>query len=448
MMISKKVNNRETYQKVRQDILEPYSNPDLYTKVDAPGGNVYVFKSYYEDYIQDRLNSDLKNKIEKNIRGAESLARKGHIVYILPEKIVIMGEIYNGEISDSIVNGYLTEFKELTSFTYSQFKKQLKNGLRKADVVYMRLSRNEIIEKGKTRSIFDLINGQTSGRNKYEGKMVIVSSDGEEFVSYVIKNGTPNEVPFSRLGDLPQPECSVVERNESVKSFKKEAQRKAEAVLFKNKIEEGFNKQIDSILEGDIGIKDKTIVFSDSTPNVFISLGLDDLTVEMYIDKLARGLLLDESVSHGHSSGLSKNIVKAIRNELGNPLAVFDSASVKGRLVALYDISDMNGDSVIVIVSPKARKSNAVEINLISSIYGKGNGLGFKAWINKRLLRYVDNTREKSLALRLQLPSTKTLYVDNVLTKSQLVNNNTDLYFYDSKTKTGNKSSKPEWESV
>ena len=35
----------------------------------------------------------------------------------------------------------------------------------------------------------------------------------------------------------------------------------------------------------------------------------------------------------------------------------------------------------------------------------------------------ISKLKKKSLVLRLQLPSTKTLYTDNVLTKSQLVNN-------------------------
>ncbi len=196
------------------------------------------------------------------------------------------------------------------------------------------------------------------------------------------------------------------------------------SILFQSKVSDSFEEQLEKISKEDIGVKDKTIVFSDSTPAVFTSLGLEDLSVEMYADKLARGLLLSEDETHGHSNGLSKEIVRNISKELGNPLAVFDSASVKGRLVALYDISDLKGDSVIVSIFPKAKKSNSLEINLLSSIYGKENKSVFSYWVDKGLLRYVDNTREKSLVLRLQLPSTKTLYSENVLTKSELVNEN------------------------
>ena len=239
--------------------------------------------------------------------------------------------------------------------------------------------------------------------------------------------------PMGTRGELKEPLEYAVSSANQVKSAVKNSGQfslgndsilKQEAdILFQSVVPEDFSEQIDRITKNDIGTKDKAIVFSESTPRVFLSLGLNNLPVEMYIDKLARGLTLEENEAHGHADGLSKDIVKNVCKNLGNPLAVFDSASVKGRLVALYDIEDLKGDGIIISITPDAKKSNAIEVNLISSIYGKENKSVFKKWIDSGLLRYVDNTNRKSLALRLQLPSTKTLYMDNVLTKSQLVNN-------------------------
>ena len=207
-----------SYQEYRENVLKRYADPSLYTKAKTSSDNVYVYKDFYQDYVEGKLNKDLKKKIEKNIRGANALGSLGYVVYVLPEQIIIADERYNGKIADGIINGFLAEFKEITSITYSQFKKQLKNGMQKADIIYMSLSSEKTTDSnGSKRSIVSSINGQTKGKEKYEGKVIVTSLKGQDLVAYEIKNGTPEEVPLTRLGDLPQPSYNITTNNESVK---------------------------------------------------------------------------------------------------------------------------------------------------------------------------------------------------------------------------------------
>ena len=209
-----------SYQEYRENVLKRYADPSLYTKAKTSSDNVYVYKDFYQDYVEGKLNKDLKKKIEKNIRGANALGSLGYVVYVLPEQIIIADERYNGKIADRIINGFLAEFKEITSITYSQFKKQLKNGMQKADIIYMSLSSKKTTDSnGSKRSIVSSINGQTKGKEKYEGKVIVTSLKGQDLVAYEIKNGTPEEVPLTRLGDLPQPSYNITTNDESVKDI-------------------------------------------------------------------------------------------------------------------------------------------------------------------------------------------------------------------------------------
>ena len=189
-------NKQQDYQQSRQKILDNYADSSLYTKVGT--SNVYVYKNYYEEYLSGKLNKDFTAKIEKNLKAAQTLENEGFQVFILPEQIIISGKNFSGKIPDAIINGYLGEFKELTSTKYSQFKKRLKNGLEKADIVYMSLSDNETVDNdGTIRDILTSIKGQTAGKDKYDDKIIITSLEGKNLIAYKIKKGTPNEVPLT-----------------------------------------------------------------------------------------------------------------------------------------------------------------------------------------------------------------------------------------------------------
>ena len=142
----------------------------------------------------------------------------------------------------------------------------------------------------------------------------------------------------------------------------------------------------------------------------------------MYKDKLARGLFLDETKRHGHRDSIRLDTIKNLSKKLGNPIAVFDSATVKGSLVALYDVEDKKHNWIMASISPNREKPESLIVNLVTSIYGKDSERKYADWIDRGLLRYVDDTKERELIVRLQLPSTNSLYKNNVLRKSPLVN--------------------------
>jgi hypothetical protein len=150
-------------------------------------------------------------------------------------------------------------------------------------------------------------------------------------------------------------------------------------------------------------------------------LGMPSLPVEMYRDKLARGLYLDESQKHGHRNGLDKGIVKQVVRAFANPRYVFDSSSVPGALVSVYDVRDREGKPVMAsLVS--AAKANRIEVNLVTSIYGKTEKR-LQEWVDEGLLRYVDDTKKPEGILRLQLPSARpSASFPNILRKSRIVN--------------------------
>ncbi len=184
--------------------------------------------------------------------------------------------------------------------------------------------------------------------------------------------------------------------------------RDIEASLFSTKLTSDTLADIDSLSKNDIGKPNVTIRFSAHTPVVFQALGMRDLPVEAYRDKMARSTLLSPSNDHGHNDSVNIEILKAVADMFGNPLFVFDSSSRKGDFVAVYPILGINENHTPVMISihPDA-SANRIEVNLITSFYAKDNENTFKNWTDQGLLRYVDdiNNSEVALAVRLQLPS-------------------------------------------
>ena len=205
------------FYKLKEGLLEFYSSPDLYSPADTSSGNVFVFTEYYSQYKSGAFNSDMKTRLETEISDAEYFGNLGVKIYVLPEKIYFNGEEYNGKIPDALMDDYLVEFKNLQSVKYAQFKKQLKDGLMKSDVVYLVLPQDSLIVKNNERSIFSSISGEIKDKGKYDGKIIIYSVKFKGTEAYKIKNGTLERVPLTRLGDLPQPKYNIASVEESVK---------------------------------------------------------------------------------------------------------------------------------------------------------------------------------------------------------------------------------------
>ena len=88
-------------------------------------------------------------------------------------------------------------------------------------------------------------------------------------------------------------------------------------------------EEIESLCEADIGRPNAYILFSPSTPYIFRLLSLLDLPVIAYRDKLARALFLDENKRHGHSSGMTKDIIRKASLTVRLPLPSVVTVSIQ-----------------------------------------------------------------------------------------------------------------------
>ena len=190
--------------------------------------------------------------------------------------------------------------------------------------------------------------------------------------------------------------------------------------LFRASLPPSFLSELEAVTRADVGRRNRTIVFASRTPPVLRALGVRDLPVQMFVDKLARGLFLSDEEVHGHSGSISKDIIRKVAESFADPAAVFRSATVKGAFVMLYDIDDLNHHLTMVSVEPNSR-FNYYEVNLVSSIYAKKSELIYRKWIFDGLLLYYNEKKTRKLAVRLHLPSVASLSVLNVLTKSVVV---------------------------
>lgn len=225
------------------------------------------------------------------------------------------------------------------------------------------------------------------------------------------------------LDDLTN-ETKRVESQGAFKEFQGISEKTEDIILFRSTMPDDFSEQIDNIVEEDIGkSRNKTITFATETPQVFRSLGLKNLPVEMFKDKIARAFFLDSSERHGHNDSMNNEVLKKVRENLADPIAVFKSATVKDSLVALYDVVDLKNHMVMISIEP-SKKLNFHEINMITSVYGRNSESIYKKWISDGLLLYYNNEKTRKITVRLQLPSDSSLSNTNVLTKSQLVNKN------------------------
>ena len=279
----------------------------------------------------------------------------------------------------------------------------------------------------------------SSGLSPSEWDYAVIPSDAsEDSYGYLSSNGI-QAVPYDRTSSSDREskfntavEAERIQRQKSSDDYEP-GYNSPNRILFDTSVPESFKEELEALSEKDIGKPNETIVFSETTPIVFKELGMPDLSVEMYKDKMARGLFLDNTAKHGHSDSLSKEIISEIAENFSDPLMVFDSATKKNSLVAIYDISDKKGAPILASLEV-SKKTPRNEVNIISSLYGKDNENTIKKWIDSGLLRYIDDTKEKAskYSVSLQLASGLLAYNSNVLTKSHLVNNNQSSVLFQS----------------
>lgn len=100
---------------------------------------------------------------------------------------------------------------------------------------------------------------------------------------------------------------------------------------------------------------------------------------------------------HAHAN-IDAGILKQLPAALADPIAVFQSETVSGRLVFMLDVKDASGATVVVPVQLDAKKhSGRALIHIATTAYGKeNNGVPNNSWFAKQAgnLLYVNRKKE------------------------------------------------------
>jgi len=176
-----------------------------------------------------------------------------------------------------------------------------------------------------------------------------------------------------------------------------------------------------SISNADIGRPSARIIITENTPFIFSELGLPNKKIEIYVDKIARSILLPITERHGHSNSITKENVLDVCSKIANPRAVFRSKKTIS-LVAVYDVLDTKSEPIMISLK---NENKIIEANLVTSIYGKPTR-DIEFWIDSGSLMYVnDLEKEKAFMLpsrQLRMSNINAFNNSKILHKSEFVN--------------------------
>jgi hypothetical protein len=178
---------------------------------------------------------------------------------------------------------------------------------------------------------------------------------------------------------------------------------------------------VDRLLAGTM--RRAEILQAGRTPDVFRALGAPDLPMVMTQDA-ARKVLEEKHM-------LPVELVKQLPEQLTRPVAVFDSATQAGELVALTEFLHA-GKPVIAAIHLDSR-ANSVQVNRIASFHDRKGGNAWLADQLQRNTRYYDKTKLLALVRRagLQLPGkpSNARSIVKILTDLDVVNAQPDTNF-------------------
>ncbi len=245
-------------------------------------------------------------------------------------------------------------------------------------------------------------------RQGYDG----VNNNDEEYIAFYpeqIKSATDNIGTFDAENDdirySLKRGAGNIENNTADKIFEADS----DAL-------EKFAGQIDTFMRG--RLKKSDTLSLGQTPEILKQLKAKSLPVVMSQDVLIK-------ITGGKHS-ISTDEIKKLPSEIANPLMVFDSATVKGAFVILTELTDKEGNEVIVALH-LGRRADHINVNRIATVFGKKNIENFiKAQTRDGNLRYIDKKRSQEWSQRrgLQLPKRADTTLDSnnsILTKEDIV---------------------------
>lgn len=143
-----------------------------------------------------------------------------------------------------------------------------------------------------------------------------------------------------------------------------------------------FRRELDALDKGEI--PRGNILRLGQTPDIISKIGGNDgqLVISPAVVKKIEG----------GKHNISRTITARLKSLLQNPIAVFDSDTQKGDIIAAVSIKDKNGKQIIVPIRIGKGEEGA---NVITSVYGRSDDAWFQRQIDEGRLRYL-NTKKAS----------------------------------------------------
>ncbi len=193
--------------------------------------------------------------------------------------------------------------------------------------------------------------------------------------------------------------------------------------LFRTHNSPGITTAIKNISMDDISKPNERILISEHVPFIFKECGLPGKSIEIYLDKIARGILLPMTERHGHNNSVNKENILEVFSQIANPRVIFRSKDSIS-LVAVYDVLDKKNEPIMLSLKNDSR---IIETNLITSVYGKPTR-DIEYWIDGERMLYVNDLEEKKAFMlpsrQLRMSNINAFNKLNIRTKSEFVNTN------------------------
>lgn len=137
-----------------------------------------------------------------------------------------------------------------------------------------------------------------------------------------------------------------------------------------------YRRDLDALDKGTL--QHRAVLRIGKTPDIISKIGGND-------GQLVISPTVIRKIESGKHS-LSRTITARLKTLLSDPIAVFDSGTEKGDIVAAISVKDDNGHQVIVPI----RISRDGRQNIVTSVYGKEDASWFAQQTKKGRLRYVN----------------------------------------------------------
>ena len=138
-----------------------------------------------------------------------------------------------------------------------------------------------------------------------------------------------------------------------------------------------FNDELDKLNEENA----QNIIFEIGNPGYILrSAGLSDMPIRLYGNKLFKKMR-----KHGFDATDVKDLPKAIND----PIAVFNNYGNEKNRAVLTELKTSQGN---VLVTIEWGKGTDAEINIVTSVFGKGNSK-IVDWINKGFATYINKSK-------------------------------------------------------